>query len=233
MTKTHPIPQQNPAAASGGAAGLKFLVAAAILTLADPAWAVPPVEVVALFKDRAVVKTADGQAMLKVGETSKSGVALLAADPYGAKVRYRSKVYHLQLSARVGSVFAVPTAKAVHINRDTTGQYRVRGTINGNLVDFLVDTGASIVAISERHAVAMGLDFQNRGRVGQVQTAQGTAPAYFLTLEKVTVGDISLDRVQATVIQGTFPTDVLLGMSFLNQVNMQDNNGVLTLTARY
>ncbi len=206
--------------------------AALLLLWAVSGWAVAPVEVVALFKDRAVVKTAEGQDMLRVGETSSSGVTLLAADTLQAKVRYRQKTYTLQLSARVGSVFAVPERKQVQINRDTHGQYRIRGTINGNLVDFLVDTGASIVAISERHAVAMGLDFMS-GRAGHVQTAQGNAPAFFIMLDQVTVGGITLNNVQGTVVQGGFPTDVLLGMSFLNQVEMRDNNGVLTLVARY
>jgi hypothetical protein len=57
-----------------------------VVGLGAPAFAASPVEVVALFKDRAVVRTTDGQQMLKLGETSKFGVTLLAADPHGARV---------------------------------------------------------------------------------------------------------------------------------------------------
>lgn len=233
---------KDPASAAGSArfaaciSACRLLMAGSLVLLAlgfaAAGWAAAPVEVLALFKDRAVLKTAGGQEMLRIGETSQNGVTLLAADPYQAKVRYQSEVYQLQLSARVGSVFAKPKADVVHINRDPMGQYRVRGTINNHLVDFLVDTGASIIAISERQASAMGLDFK-AGRPGHVQTAQGNAEAYFLSLDNVKVGGISLHGVQATVLQGGFPTDVLLGMSFLNQVQMSDNNGVLTLTSQY
>ncbi|MEM9623646.1 MAG: retropepsin-like aspartic protease [Pseudomonadota bacterium] len=210
---------------------MRIVLALGLLCIAQAGLAAP-VEIVALFKDRAVIKTQAGEAMLRVGETSADGVTLIDADPFQARVRYQGKEYPLRLSARVGSVFAKPTANAVHINRDPLGQYRVRGTIDDHLVDFLVDTGASIVAISERQATAMGLDFR-AGEPGYVETAQGTAQAYFLSLDKVTVGGISVHGVESAVIQGRFPVDVLLGMSFLNHVQMQDNNGVLTLTARY
>ena len=190
------------------------------------------VEVVALFKGRAVVRTLDGEQMLKVGETSKSGVTLLAATPEGATVRYREQTYDLDLSTRVAGSFAKPQQHVVRINRDELGQYRMRGAIDDHPVNFLVDTGASVVAMSEVHAAMLGLDYQS-GQRGYVQTAQGNANAYFLTLDKVTLGNITRHKVRATVIEGTYPVDVLLGMSFLNSVRLQDNAGVLTLTAKY
>ena len=52
-------------------------------------------------------------------------------------------------------------------------------------------------------------------------------------LDKVTLGNITRHKVRATVIEGTYPVDVLLGMSFLNSVRLQDHAGVLTLTAKY
>jgi len=194
--------------------------------------AVAPVEAVALFKDRAVVRTLGGEEMLKVGETSKSGVTLLAASPVNATVRYRDQTYDLDLSTRVAGRFAKPREDVVRINRDDMGQYRMRGTIHDQPVNFLVDTGASVIAMSEVHASTLGLDYRS-GQRGLVQTAQGNANAYFLMLDKVTLGNITQHKVRATVIEGSFPIDVLLGMSFLNGVQLQDNAGVLTLTARY
>lgn len=191
-----------------------------------------PMEVVALFKDRAVLRTPAGQEMLKLGETSASGITLLQADTQGAKVRYQDKIYELSLSSRVASTFAVPTQRSVHINRDEYDQYRMRGAINGHYVNFLVDTGASVVALSERHANMMGLDFR-AGEAGAVQTAQGSASAYFLHLDRVTLGAISAQHVPATVIVGEYPVDVLLGMSFLAKFRLTDDDGVLTLTAKY
>lgn len=202
------------------------------LLLLQPVLAVSPVEAVALFKDRAVVRTMQGEEMLKVGQTSKAGVTLLAATPIGATVRYQDAVYDLDLSTRVAGSFAKPKEDVVRISSDDFGQYRMRGSIHDQPVNFLVDTGASVVAMSEVHASMLGLDYQ-AGQKGFVQTAQGNANAYFVMLDKVTLGNITQHKVRATVIEGTYPVDVLLGMSFLKGVKLQDNAGVLTLTAKY
>jgi aspartyl protease family protein len=198
--------------------------------------AASPVEAVALFKDRAVVRTIEGQTMLKVGETSEHGVTLLAATPHAAKVRYRDEDYELVLSARVTSRFRQVQEQTVRINQDVHGQYRVRGAINGHYVSFLVDTGASIVAMSERQARSMGLSYDTDAKQsipGTVQTAQGIVAAYFVQLDAVTIGGITRHGVQASIIQGDYPVDVLLGMSFLSKIRYQDNNGVMVLSATY
>ena len=182
----------------------------------------------ALFKDRAVVRTADEQQMLKVGETSPAGVKLLQADTTGARVSYGGKVYQLDLSVRVAGSFAKPTSETVRISRDSVGQYRMRGALNDHMVDFLVDTGASVVALSERQAQQMGLDYKS-GQRGTVQTAQGNANAYFLLLERVTLGGITRRQVRATVIEGMYPTDVLLGMSFLKHIEFTQRGNTLIL----
>jgi aspartyl protease family protein len=210
-----------------------ILVLTAVLLLpASLAFAAGPVEVVALFKDRAVVRIAQEQQMLKVGETSPAGVTLLQADTAHARVSYRGQEYQLSLSSRVAGSFAKPTSESVRISRDRQGQYRMRGALNDHMVDFLVDTGASVVALSERQAQMMGLDYRS-GQRGSVETAQGNANAYFLLLDRVTLGGITRRKVRATVIEGTYPVDVLLGMSFLNELSMNDNEGVLTLTAKF
>ena len=196
------------------------------------AQAAAPVEAVALFKDRAVVRSVSGQEMLKLGQTSKSGLTLLQADTASALVRYDGEVYTLSLSTRVGSSFIKPTEESVRISRDPQGQYRMGGEINGHYANFLVDTGASLIAMSERHAQSIGLDYR-AGKPGTVQTAQGNTAAYFVMLDNVTLGGIAQQQVRATVIEGNFPVDVLLGMSFLNELRLNDDAGVLTLTAKF
>ena len=99
-------------------------------------------------------------------------------------------------------------------------------------VKFLVDTGASVVALSAREADGLGLDYLN-GTKGSVQTAQGVANSYFLMLDEVVVGGITAHNVQAAVIEGAYPVEILLGMSFLRQVALHEQGGVLTLTAKY
>lgn len=214
-----------------GTKQLTLLIGLIVLAVASLSHAAAPVEVVALFKDRAVIRTSEGRVMLKVGNTSKFGVSLISADPHVAKVRYKGKVYELGLSTRVSGGFEEPETQSVRMNEDALGQYRMRGSIDGTFVNFLVDTGASVVAMSERHARMVNLDYR-RAQKGTVQTAQGVARAYFLRLSEVTLGSITVNGVQATVIEGGYPTDVLLGMSFLNKLNMQNNDGVLVLSAR-
>ena len=203
------------------------------LLLAANAWSLAPVEVLALFKDRAMIRAAGQQQMLKVGETSRGGVTLLAAHAQGARVRYQGEEYTLTLSSQVSSAFKPVDRQRVDISPDNFGQYRIRGAINSQFVNFLVDTGASVVAMSSSHARSLGLDCASRGQPGTVQTAQGTVSSCFMSLNQVTVGGITAHNVQAAVIDGNYPVDILLGMSFLRQVAMEERAGVLTLTAKF
>ena len=211
---------------------IRLLVVAVTVAAPMSVSALAPVEAVALFKDRAVVRSVGGQEMLRLGETSPNGITLLEADPFAARVRYQGETYTLTLSNRVASSFAKPAQDTVRISRDDYGQYRSLGSINGHSVNFLVDTGASVVAMSQTLADRMGLNYR-AGQRGTVETAQGNANAYFVQLEEVKLGSITRNNVRATVIQGSYPVDVLLGMSFLNQVELNDNAGVLTLTAKF
>ena len=99
-------------------------------------------------------------------------------------------------------------------------------------MDFLIDTGASVVALSSVVAESLGIDY-SRGQRGAVQTAQGNAESYFLTLDQVTVAGLTARNVQAAIISGSYPVDILLGMSFLRQVSMRENGGVMTLVQKY
>lgn len=202
------------------------------LFLAAPALAGPPVEVLALFKDRALVRASGGEHLLREGETSEDGITLLEADATGARVRYEGQEYALTLSRHVAGAFQAAERQQVAISPDAHGQYRIRGAINGTFVNFLVDTGASIVAMSERHASLLGID-PSVGQPGSVQTAQGTVGSRFLTLDKVVVGGLTAHNVQAAVISGSYPVEILLGMSFLREVSLREEAGVLTLTQKY
>ena len=207
-----------------------YLLGCQLLLAGVSAHAVAPVEAVALFKDRAMVRTVHGQELIRVGQTSKGGVTLLASDPSMARVRYEGEVYQLTLSTRVGSNFSKPSQNSLRVSRDQLGQYRVRGSINGHLVPFLIDTGASYVALSGQAAQQMGLDYRS-GSPATVSTAQGSSPAFTVNLTSVTVGSITRYNVAAFVIEGSYPTEALLGMSFLSQVSMRDEGNVLTITS--
>lgn len=213
-----------------------LLSLAALVATIDPraAGAVdrPPIEIVGLFKNRAVVRADGTEKLMRVGETTRAGVELVSANAKEAVVSYRDQHYTLNLSNRVGSSFQKREQSQISVASDNLGQYRVGGTINGEFVSFLVDTGASVVAISSQQADKIGLDYR-RGKQGVVETAQGRVSSFFFTIDTLDVGGLVAHNVEAAVIIGAFPTDILLGMSYLRDVAVAEENGVLSLTKRY
>ncbi len=189
-----------------------------------------PVTIVGLFKDRAVIRTAAGERLLKAGDTTPEGVTLISANAREAVVFYQGERHTLGLSRQAAGSggYTRATIARVAIPADSLGQYRIRGAINNRFVDFLVDTGASVVALSSVAADGLGIDYR-KGQAGTVQTAQGSAESYFVTLPTVTVAGITVHNVQAAVIMGSYPVDILLGMSFLRQVSISEEGGVMTL----
>jgi aspartyl protease family protein len=192
-----------------------------------------PFEVVGLFKNQAVVRMPGGaEQVLKAGVPSPQGVLLVSATPHEGVFEYAGERYTLGLSNRVSSGFTTPEPATLIIPADQMGQYRVRGAINDHYVSFLVDTGASVVALSASQAASIGLDY-SRGERGQVQTAQGTATSWFVSLDEVKVAGLSARNVQAAVIDGSYPAEILLGMSFLRQMRMHEQDGAMVLTQKY
>ena len=209
----------------------KFAIAI-LLILSMPVWAAPPVEVTGLFKNQAIVRLHGKNQHLKVGETSPDGITLVSATALAATVKYRGETYHLSLTDHVAGSFKETELARISIPADNRGQYRIKGSINGQFVGFLVDTGASVVALSAPQAQALGLNYRS-GEKGVVETAQGRTDSYFLILDEVNVGGINIRNVRAAVIDGNFPSEVLLGMTYLRKVELRENNEVMTLTAKY
>lgn len=185
------------------------------------------------MRDRAVLIIDGRQQFLRVGQRSPEGVELLAADPRQARIRVAGQVIELGLSERIGARFLEPELREVQVARDNEGHFRVAGAIEGRPVLFMVDTGATILAMSSDHADALGIDYRSGGEVGQVVTASGAAVSHFLTLQSVQVGGITVNGVAAAVVEGPYPTDILLGMSFLRHVGFSERGGVLTIQQRF
>lgn len=211
-----------------------LLVLCAGLLLAGPLAAAPQVQVVGLFPGAAVV-TVDGQRqLLKVGQSGPAGVSLVSADARGAVLRVDGVERAFALSREYSAEgYAEPQRQQLSIARGLGGHYWVAGSINSQGVQFLVDTGASSVAMNEAQASRLGIDYQNRGLPMQVNTAGGTVPAWRVHLDRVKVGSIELLGVEAAVVAGGSPSDVLLGMSFLNRVGWREEQGVLRLEAKH
>lgn len=204
------------------------------LTFSLPGYAidVQDVRVVGLFKDTAVLDIAGKQQLLKVGKRSSEGVELLSADTSGAMVLINGVQHQLSLTRAHSGGYQKREVVSKQIDINARGQYMTPGSINGRSVRFLVDTGATSVAMNSEIARSLGIDFTS-GRVGHSSTAGGLVKSYSVILERVKVGEIEVRNVRAAVLEGVYPTYVLLGMTYLSKVEMSENAGLMTLTKKY
>jgi aspartyl protease family protein len=190
--------------------------------------AAPQIVVEALFPDAAVLQIDGQRKMLRAGH-SFGGVTLVSADSGTATVEIDGRRQVLQLSRHVGTVYQAPEKQVVTVRRNSALQYQTTAQINGRNVPVLVDTGANVVALNAAQARALGVDY-DAGQPAQVETASGRVKAWAVTLRSVSVGGIRVENVRASVVDGEFPATILLGMTYLQHVEMEENNGVLSLS---
>lgn len=192
------------------------------------------VQIVGLFKDRAVVRIDGQQRLLRVGQRSPEGVKLISADSRVAVLEVDGRSIELMLHRGIGGQYREPgNGPEVRIYRSSNGMFTTVGSINGLPVDLLIDTGASQVAMNAIQARRLGVDFRVDGQLAAVSTASGYARAYAVKLGSVKVGAIELRNVDALVIDGEHPSHVLLGMSFLGRVEMVNSDEALVLKQKY
>lgn len=206
--------------------GLVLTTTLALATaIAVPALATD-VQVLGLFNNGAVLSVDGSQTMLKAGQ-EKAGVMLVSANPSRAVVDVDGERRTLKLSDRISSRFDAAQKAAVLIRLDAQGRYRTAGAINGHQTRVLVDTGATSIAMNSDHAAALGVDFRRDGRRINVKTASGIATAYSVNLRSVNIGGIEVNNVEAAVLEGGFPSDILLGMTYLSKVSMRHDSSIL------
>ena len=111
--------------------------------------------------------------------------------------------------------------------RNRAGHFVANGEINGADAVFLLDTGATDVVVSAEHAAEAGLA---RLRASRANTAAGTITVFDTRIDRVALGDIVLYDVNASINPHMEGIDVLLGMSFLGQLELTQRDGTLTLT---
>lgn len=190
------------------------------------------IKVSALFKSAALLKINDKEHFLKVGRVSPEGVKLIKANSKVAVVEINGKREKIKLNKSIGTYYRDAEKTTVRISAQDNGHFFGQARINGVLLGFMVDTGASAVVMNSKDARRVGLDYK-KGRLTQVSTAQGRTNAYFIILASVNVGGITKLNVDALVLEGAFPEEILLGNSFLQHVNLKVDNGVLVLETKY
>ncbi len=166
---------------------------------------------------------------VKVGQ-SFGGVTLVAVDKDRATVEVDGKRRVLQRGQTYSSG-AASSAQSVTLSAGAGGHFMADGQINGGAIRFMVDTGATSIALPASEASRLGIDYR-KGQVGVTQTANGQAQAYLVRLNTVRIGGIELHNVEAIVLERGLPV-ALLGNSFLNRVEMRREGATMTLIRRY
>jgi aspartyl protease family protein len=178
----------------------------------------------------------DGAAPKSVaaGEAYK-GVKVISTSGDEAVLEIAGKQHSLRVGeapAQVGSSSAESASGSrVVLSAGSGGHFVTLGQINGNAVQFIIDTGATAVSLSVAQAERLGLNYQ-RGQPVQMGTANGVVPAWRLKLASVRLGDVVVYDVDSVVSAGAMPY-VLLGNSFLSRFQMTRSNDQMVLEKRY
>ena len=213
--------------------GIKRALGFALLLAPSAAAIATDVTVVGLFPGKAVVVINGAQPRtIAVGQKQAEGVTLLSTASNNALFDIEGKRTTLDL----GEHFAAPGSSGnagniLKLSADTVGHFWTMGQINGRSVRFLIDTGATSVALPASAARNMGIDF-TKGQRGFSKTAGGVIPVWRVSLDAVTIGEMTLYGIEASVFESGLDV-ALLGMSFLNRLEMKRDGTQMTLTKKY
>lgn len=207
---------------------LKFSFLILVL-ITKPLWANPiaNMQVIGLFKNQAIVVINGQQQKLKVGDTTSTGLTLIAADSSKAIFSYQQQKITYHLSKQINSTYTnnqttiLPApAEPIQIPYNKDGNYLTTLKINGKTVTAIIDTGASAITLNKNQAQQLKLNYR-QGKNTIVNTAGGKINGFAIILAEVTLGNITEKAVDAIVLDGEEPYTVLLGMSFLTRVTMK------------
>ena len=192
------------------------------------------VNVVGLFNGKAVLVINSGRPKtLSAGQSSDEGVKLISANSTKAVLEIEGKRRELGMgqAATVGGA-ASSAPGSVTLYADSAGHHFTEGQINGATLKFIVDTGATSIAMNSGDAKYAGIDYKS-GESIQIQTANGIVTGYRVVINTLKLGSVVMNQVDATVLEGGSPAVVLLGMSALNRLEMKNEGIALTLTKKY
>lgn len=211
-----------------------LVVAAQLLAAAAVAHAAGSVTLTGTIGSRAIlIVNGAPPKTVAVGETFQ-GVKLVSLQSEQAVVELDGKRVNLRMDTPVsigGGGGGSGGGSRVVLSADSRGHFMTQGVINGRAVTFMLDTGATSVAMSAADAQRIGLDY-SKGQPVQIGTANGTTSGYKLRLQSVRVGDVEVYDIDAVVSQQSMPF-VLLGNSFINRFSMRRDADQMVLEKRY
>jgi len=190
------------------------------------------VNVSGLFTNKAVVQIDGGPLRtLSVGQKTAEGVTLVSVDRDTATFDIEGKRITLGLG-RARMAAGAPTAQSAVLTADLQGHFVTDGQVNGRSIRFVVDTGATLIALPAGEARRISIDY-DKGQKVSMRTANGYTTGYLVKLDTVSIGGVTIHGVDAVVLEGSGLAHPLLGMSFLNRMDMKREGDIMTLTRRY
>ena len=209
----------------------RYCSALALTLAAAPAWALD-VQVVGTFGDQAAVISIDGDEPKTLRPGQKfGGVTVISVEKERATVEIDGKRRTLRSGQSYSSKNSADDRQSAVLAADGRGHFHAEGAINGGAMRFVLDTGATSIALPARDAARLGIDYR-KGQPAMIHTANGPAPAWRVKLNTVRVGGIELQNVDALVLEQGLDI-ALLGMSFLNRVEMFRSGDSMTLKRRF
>lgn len=196
------------------------------------AQAAPQIRVMALFPGKAMVSVDGVNRLLTLEQPSPEGLRLISATSREAVIEVEGQAGSYRLGDHIGGNFAKPEFAEARILRNSDGAFVTQGRINGSSVELMIDTGATAVAMSSVQAERLGIPYED-GIAEGVHTASGIVRGYRVILDRVKVGAIEQRNVRAVVIEGPHPPMVLLGMTFLSEVRIEDKGALMILRDKY
>jgi len=136
----------------------------------------------------------------------------------------------LTVRPTVPTAAATTNSRSIVVPRDARGHFQVDGRVDGRRLSFMVDTGASVIALTASDAARLGIHPAQREFVTAVKTANGTVRAAPTRLDTVEVGDLTVRDVAAIILPDEGLSDNLLGLSFLSKLRrFEYSDGQLVL----
>jgi aspartyl protease family protein len=205
---------------------LSFLTA---ISSVENVYAIETIAVQGLFTNKAVLMIDGKMHVIAVGKASPEGVKVISLTKQGAVLEVDGEQKQYALGSAVSTTFTKRESQKETIFINSGGMYMTFGSINGRSARFLVDTGASAIAMNVAQAKQLGILYDKVGEPASVSTASGFEKAYRVRLKSVSVGSITETNVEALVIDGNHPGPILLGMTFLGRLNVEHSGNAMTL----
>lgn len=210
-----------------------MVLAACLLTTACTNGFAADINLVGIFPGKALVSVNGGPPKtISTGQKTAEGFTLISTTGESAVVEIDGKRRTLHIGQPFQTSGSGAGQDTITLSPDSHGHYVTVGTVNGKAVKFLVDTGATSVAMGTQLAAQLGINYR-AGQPITVNTAGGNQPAHVVKLDSVRVGGITIENIEAAVTPGMNNFDgVLLGMSFIGQLSMQRDGQSLRLSRR-